>query len=538
MALSAQGGGRGNAPVARRRFLAGAVALGGLALGCEPGSGRGVPPLEPVGRGSSQPDLPDTDSPFTLGVASGDPRPGGVVLWTRLALDPLNGGGMPIRDLEVEWEVAEDDRLAKVVARGTKVASPGYAHSVHVTLDGLRPARWYWYRFRLGKHLSPVGRTRTAPTAGARLDRLRLAFASCQDYQTGLYTAYEYLADEDIDLVVHLGDYIYEYGVRSGDTVRKHEGSAVTDLLGYRNRHALYRSDPHLQQAHANFPWLVTWDDHEVANDYAGAAAQDAQAPESFLARRAAAYRAYYEHMPLRRSSLPRGPEMRIYRRAQFGDLVQISMLDTRQYRSDQPCGGTIQPRCTEALSESQTMTGPAQERWLLQNLDRSPARWNVIGQQTMLGQFKAGEGSGALFNMDAWDGYAAARARLLGFMARRKPSNPVVITGDVHSSWVNNLVTNFEDETSDVVGSELVGPSVSSEMPPQLRLAVEIARADNPHTKFFDGGSHGYVLSDVDRTRMRSDFRVVENVTTPGAPVSTLASFETENGRAGAQQV
>jgi alkaline phosphatase D len=429
-------------PLARRRFLAGAAALGGLALGCEPTSGSRDRTFEPMRTKSPEAEPMDSASPFTLGVASGDPRPAGVVLWTRLAHEPMGGGTIPNSDLQVQWEVAEDDRFAKVAARGTAIASPRYAHSVHVTLNGLRPARWYWYRFRSGRHLSPVGRTRTAPAAAARLDRFRFAFASCQDYQAGLYTAYEHLADEDIDLVVHLGDYIYEYGVRSGDPVRRHEGPAVTDLQGYRTQHALYRSDPHLQHAQANFPWMVTWDDHEVANDYAGANAQDGQPPGDFLARRAAAFRAYYEHMPLRRSSLPRGQDMRIYRRASFGDLVEISMLDTRQYRSDQPCGGAIQPLCAEALSESQTMTGPAQERWLLRNLDKSSARWNVIGQQTMLGRFKAGEGTDALFNMDAWDGYAAARARLLGFMAHRKTTNPVVITGDVHSSWVNDLVT------------------------------------------------------------------------------------------------
>ncbi|MBA3350775.1 MAG: alkaline phosphatase D family protein, partial [Actinobacteria bacterium] len=241
-----------------------------------------------------------------------------------------------------------------------------------------------------------------------------------------------------------------------------------------------------------------------------------------------------YEHMPLRRSSLPRGPDMRIYRRAQFSDLVQINMLDTRQYRSDQPCGGVIQPRCADALSESQTMTGPVQERWLLHNLDRSPARWNIIAQQTMLAQYKAGDGADALFNMDAWDGYAAARARVLGFMAHRKPPNPVVITGDVHSSWVNDLQVDFNEEDSTVVGTELVGPSISSDMPPAFALAVEIARPDNPHVKFFDGRSHGYVLCDIDRQRMRSDYRMISDVTTPGAPVSTLASFEIADGRAG----
>jgi alkaline phosphatase D len=535
--LTAQNEGRRGVPVARRRFLAGAVAAGGLVFGCEPTRDGHVGGPGPESRRRSPEPTPEGDGPFTLGVASGEPRPEGVVLWTRLAREPLNGGGMPQRDLEVEWEVAEDERFSKVVARGTALSTPRLAHSVHITLDTLRPARWYWYRFRFGRGLSPMGRTRTAPAAGSQPDHFRFAFVSCQDYQAGLYTAYEHLAGEDLDLVVHLGDYIYEYGVRPDHPVRKHEGPEVTDLEGYRNRHALYRSDPHLQRAHASFPWIVTWDDHEVENDYAALSAQVAQSPESFARRRAAAYRAYYEHMPLRLTSLPRGPDMRIYRQAQFGNLLQITMLDTRQYRSNQPCGGTIQPRCGDALSETQTMTGPEQERWLLRNLEASHARWNMIGQQTMLGQYKAGEGSDALFNMDAWDGYAAARERLLQFMAQRKPSNPVVITGDLHSSWVNDLVTNFDDENSAIVGTELVGPSVTSELPQPFALGVELALPDNPHTRFFEGTSHGYVLCDIDPLSMRSDYRVVSSVIEPGGSISTLASFQITDGRPGGEQ-
>ena len=276
-------------PVSRRAFL------GGLAV-C------GIAPARLAGALAPRRDVRFRTSPFTLGVASGDPTAEGVVLWTRLAPDPLTGGGMPPVDVEVSWLIAADDRLRKVVRRGQTVASPEWAHSVHVEAEGLDPARWYWYQFRAGDQLSPIGRTRTLPREGAATSRLRFAFVSCQNYEIGYFTAYRHAAAEDLDVIFHLGDYIYE-GAGSPGRPRSHAGPELITLDDYRTRYAVYKTDADLQAAHAAFPWIVTWDDHEVQNNYAGAVSQDNDPPEVFLTRRAAAYQAYYEHMPLRTSA-------------------------------------------------------------------------------------------------------------------------------------------------------------------------------------------------------------------------------------------
>lgn len=258
--------------------------------------------------------------PFQLGVASGDPSPDGFVLWTRLAPSPLeDDGGMPPEPVLVSWQVAEDEKMTKVVQRGEVAANPDWAHSVHVEVEGLKPDRWYWYQFRVGNEVSPLGRTRTMPAEGSDPAKLRFAFASCQRYGDGYYTAYEHMAAEDIDLVVHLGDYIYEKGCKP-DAVRKFSGGTTYTLEDYRKRLALHKTDPALQRMHALVPWIVTWDDHETWNNFAGAA----QRSESQLKRRAAAYKAYYEHMPLRRISLPVGPDMQLYRRLAFGQLADF----------------------------------------------------------------------------------------------------------------------------------------------------------------------------------------------------------------------
>lgn len=477
---------------------------------------------------------------FTLGIASGDPLSDSVVLWTRLAPDPLDGGGMPPQQVPVEWEIAEDEGFRRVVRRGTQLATPEFGHSVHAEPRGLRPAATYFYRFRAGGQISPVGRTRTTPAAGSSPERLRLAFASCQDWQAGYYSAYRGIADEDVDLVVHLGDYIYEYGPQPG--VRQHDGPEVDGIDSYRNRHALYRTDPDLRAAHAAHPFVVTWDDHEVDNNYAADIPENGDGPsqgsrEAFLTRRADAYQAYYEHLPLRRAQRPSGSGLLLYRRLRFGDLAELSVLDTRQYRSDQPCGDGIKDRCADALDPAATMTGPEQERWLLEGLDRSSARWNVIGQQTMLAEYDFDAGPGELYNLDQWDGYVAARNRILGFLDQRGPSNPIVITGDIHSSWVHDLKADFADPSSPTVGTEFVGTSISSEFPAPFIAPVTAALPDNPHTRFFDGAYRGYVRCDIDRQQWTSTYRVVDTVLVPGAATRTLATFTVEDGRPGARQ-
>jgi len=265
-----------------------------------------------------------TRYPFALGVASGSPRARSIVLWTRLAPLPLQGGGMEPVPCEVRWEIAADESFRRIVKSGAALASPERAHAVHVEVDGLDPAREYFYRFGTGDARSPTGRTRTAPAPGQGDERLRLAFASCQQFEQGYYGAHRHLADEGVDLVAFLGDYIYESSW-GNDHVRKHGTPEPRTLADYRNRYALYRSDPNLQASHACAPWIVVWDDHEVENDYADDRSEELD--PDFLARRAAAYRAYFEHMPLRASVLREGNEVRIYDRYEWGSLATIHAL-------------------------------------------------------------------------------------------------------------------------------------------------------------------------------------------------------------------
>lgn len=465
-----------------------------------------------------------SDNPFASGIASGDPSSDGVVLWTRLSPDPA---ARPVT--AVRWEVAEDERFARIVRSGTSPAPWQLGSSVHAEVEGLRPARDYWYRFIAGGQVSPVGHTRTAPKDDEVNDRFRFAFISCQNYEHGLFTAFNHLAAEDLDLVVHLGDYIYEKRFSAPVIVREHEAGEVFTLEQYRARYALYRSDPALQAAHAACAWALTTDDHEVANNYAGIVPEAAAAGGNFLLRRAAAYQAYYEFMPLRRSSLPKGPGMKLFRRLHFGRLVNMHVLDTRQYRSDQPCGDGSKARCAEALAATQTMMGAEQERWLSGALRKSKAQWNVLANQVMIAQAARGTPEAPTYSMDKWDGYVTARERLLRVLANAPPSNPIVVTGDIHSNWVAELKTNFDDPSSRTVAPEFIGTSISSGGDGNEGTFDRI-HALNPHVKF-QNARRGYVRVELTRDVCRADYRVVPFVTKPDAPVSTVASFAVEAG-------
>lgn len=489
-------------------------------------------------------------NPFTLGVASGDPSPGGVVLWTRLAPDPLavdGMGGMPARAVPVQWQVAKDESFRQVVREGTAQAVPEWAHSVHVELDGLRPGHHYYYRFRAGGEISPVGRTKTAPAPGAKLDRLAFAFVSCQAWYEGFYTAYRHLAEDDLDVVLHLGDYIYEYGVGPTGGVRnvalpEQYLRETFTLEEYRNRHALYRTDPDLQLAHARFPWLVTVDDHEVENNWADDISQKDTEPDQdpavFRQRRAAAFHAFYEHMPLRRTSMPAGPDMQLFRRATYGRLATFNMLDTRQYRSDQACGDGLIIDCAERLDPSRTMLGERQERWLLDGMAGSRTTWNVVADQLLMAQLDHNATPEVqAFGADLWDGYAAARGRLLNEVAERHIRNPVVLSGDIHRSLAAELKPNFDDPASPVVGVEFAGTSVSSgrDGADTDQLGLTFLQA-NPHLKFHNV-NRGYVRCTASRDQMDVDYRIVPYVSRPDAPVSTRASFAVVAGAPGLHQ-
>lgn len=489
---------------------------------------------------------------FTLGVASGDPQPRRVSLWTRLAPDPLNGGGMPDEPVEVRWEIASDPEFADVVQTGTVMALPENGHAVTVTPALLRPDAWYWYRFSAMGETSRVGRTRTFPSRFATPERMRFAFTSCQDYEAGFYAALRDMADQDLDFVVQLGDYIYEYaGDQDKPESRRHVGEETTTVVDYRNRYAQYRLDPNLQDAHAAFPWIVTWDDHEVDNNYASDFPEDDQTPEAFLARRGAAYKVYLETMPLGpRQDLLDEDNLLLFRRFTFGDLAQFHVLDTRQYRDDQPCDDAFPALidvCPELADPDATMTGAAQEQWLYNGLQRSRALWNVMAQQVMMMQWDLGGviGVQGAFNPDAWDGYQGARQRLLNFLAENQIANPVVLTGDIHSSWAADLKLDFNAPDSPIVGAEFVSTSVTSVFGDANVPLVEATLPFNPHIKFFDGLQRGYCLCEVNRSQWRTEFRGVERVAddnftvpSPDLPVSTIATWGVNAGVPGVVQL
>ncbi len=522
--------------VARRRFLTVTAAAATLAFATNrPARGATAAPELDAARVS--------DDPFTLGVASGDPLPDSVLIWTRLAPEPFaEDGGLGQQRVVVSWEVALDEWFAIVEQQGTATAHPEYAHSVHVDVKGLMPGSHYYYRFRVGSWISPVGRTRTAPTAGTDTAGMRLAAVACQAYQDGYYTALQHVAQEDVDVVFHLGDYLYEYPVDSAGGARRYTDRKLPDvfnretttLADYRLRYALYKSDPDLLAAHARHPFLVTWDDHETENNYAGAFDENGTPQEQFLVRRAAAYRAYWENQPLRAEQLPQGPDARLYRRLTWGSLAQFDILDTRQYRSDQAYDDRPHAPGSESDDPARTLTGAEQERWLLDGWRNSGALWHVMPQQVCFSQRKFDLTSPARVSMDAWDGYRASRDRVMAGAKAAGIDNWMVLTGDVHVGYAFDIKEDFDDPQSKTVGTEFTCTSIASggngtRKPDNWDTYMKA----NPHMKHYDG-RRGYVRVELGRENAQVDFRTVSAVNAPGGTISTTASFVTEVGSPG----
>lgn len=481
--------------------------------------------------------------PFTLGVASGSPSPDGCVLWTRLAPEPLNGGGMPTGAVEVRYRVCSDEAMQNTVRDGRFTTDESVGHSVHVILEGLEPGREYWYQFYLGEDESPIGRTRTSDP---RDSEVKLAVAACQAYQSGFYAAYADIAAWAPDCVIHVGDYIYEGGIgalgehsRESDggtftyrTVRQHNSAEVMTLWDYRNRYALYRMDTDLQAAHAAAPWIVAMDDHEVDNNWAGFTPQDpwAQTDTEFRVRRQAAFRAYYEHMPLREPPQIIGLDstLQLYGTHRFGPAL-VHLLDTRQYRSDQVPVDKISSEAAAAMlgDRNREMLGEAQERWLLHSLRRSNARFNVLAQQTWFAPFNYSDDPARPdFNMDQWDGYPRQRQRIIDALA--EVDKPVVLSGDWHCANASTIHRDPMDARSPRVGWEFASTSISSNCPWAER--VHNAQSYNPHVSYTNGNQRGYLRCTVTQDDWQTDYRVVEDPYRPDSPVLTDHTVRTSD--------
>jgi alkaline phosphatase D len=515
-------------------------------------AGAGSLALVPFAGAATQDRFPR--SPFQLGVASGDAAPDGFVLWTRLAPEPLDSAFLGRRSFEVAWDVAENAAFARIATHGTAWARPQAAHAIHVEVRGLAPGREYFYRFRIGRHESAVGRAVTCPAADSTPDALRFAFTSCAHYEQGYFSAYRHLAEERPDLILALGDYIYEdsWGEQ---LVRRFEPFEAFSLADYRRRYAQYRLDPDLQAAHAACPWLVTWDDHEVDNDYVGLTGENelcggAAVRAAFPARRAAAYQAWFEHMPVRPSRLERGRAVRIYGSVDWGRLARFYVLDTRQYRSPQACpaeptaercdfvngrkmagrgagGANVidpnAPACKAALDDpTRTVLGDAQQRWLDGALAESGAAWNVVAQNVLMMTVVEGTKESPRHYSDAWAGYPPARERFYAALAKHRIRNPVVLTGDIHSFWVNDLA----NAAGTPVGVELVTSSIATSTYDKSAVLPL-----NPGTLFHDGQHNGYVRCALTREKLRADVVTIADRRDPASGAGVAASFEIASG-------
>ncbi len=471
---------------------------------------------------------------FALGIASGHPRADRVVLWTRLA-----GADLPAT-ADVKWELAHDEAFTKLAAHGTEVVEATWGHSVHAEPQGLEAGRWYWYRFTALGQRSMVGRTRTAPAADAAAS-LRFSIASCQRWDHNHFAAWRHMATQDLDLVLFLGDYIYEYA-SPPNALRLHHGTTTLTLDDYRARYAQYKSDPALQAAHAMAPWITVWDDHEIENDYAAGTPQGGPEP-LFASRRAFATQAYWENMPFPKAWRPRGSDLRLYDRYDWGQLARIHTLDDRQYRDVQACpkrgrnGSNTVPRndCADLVDPKRSLLGAPQERWLGEGWD-TQRPWNLVAQQTLMARFSwtdPAEGGGTYWT-DGWDGYAASRQRLLQGVADRKLPGAVVLGGDVHAHYVSDLRLDYDDAKSPVVASEFCGTSIASNGLAQSRVSA--ALPFNPHLRYARSDQRGYMSFTLDAKQLQAQLHAVLDPKNAASEVNVAARFAVELGRPGPQ--
>ncbi len=481
-------------------------------------------------------------SPFQLGVASGSPRHDSVVIWTRLLINDADRQAGDGDAVAGRFEVYADESLRRLVTRGEWRTDASRGHSVHVTLTGLLPARSYWYRFVCGDAVSTVGRTQTAPTPDADVGRFRLALASCQHYEHGTYVAHRDLSQQDIDLVVFVGDYIYESS-NPRNRVRAHRGPEPKNLGAYRDHYALYKSDPDLQASHAAHPWVLMWDDHEVVNDYANQTDPAYTDPAVFLARRAAAYQAFFEHQPLRLGPDPDSPykaSMRLHHHLPWGRLADLWTLDCRQYRDPQACpdpgkgGGRVVLQCAELAQPQRSMLGAEQEQWLYQGLTQSRRQWKLLAQSTLIGSSRVETPMGKTTYTDGWDGYPLARRRLMNCIAENQISDVVTLGGDVHMNVAGLLRQEPNDTNFPVIASEFVTTSISSRG--RSESLISAVRNSNPDLLHARTDERGYTLCEFTPKQCLTEFRTTPSPAGIRDTFRVQARYGVETGRPGPQ--
>lgn len=478
--------------------------------------------------------------PFTLGVASGDPDPTSVILWTRLAPVPLSDTSL-IDAVDVSWRIATDSELRKVVQAGQVVASPEHAHCVHVEAPGLQPYCEYFYRFEANGYQSPVGRTRTLPLPGAELEKFSIALTSCQEYSQGYFTAYRDVVARKPDLVVHNGDYIYE--APSG-TIRPYPVyPEARTLADYRNLYAQYRQDADLRAAHAQIPWIVLWDDHEVVNDWGPghflpSSRNALMSDDEYKARRRDAANAFLEHMPLRASLAGNGAPV-FYARNVIGNFLELNRLDVRSYRDRPVC---IENRdkefadCADAHDPARSMLGDTQEQWLYDNFGTSGCQWNCLVQATVMAPFDRMAGPDVLYETDGWDNYAANRDRIVQHIHGNKIRNSVSLGGNIHAYYAGTVP--LAPEQCEPVLTELITTSVTASGGGSERYNdVNGRRGENPCLEYFDNRYHGYTLLEFGRERIDVSLRIVNDIKDEDSPVSTLATLFVDDGKIGVRE-
>lgn len=516
--------------IKRRRFLS-SMAMGAAAASLtSPWNGRAF---------AATPKF--INDPFSMGVASGDPTPEGFVLWTRLAPNPFDVEPFTQDLVEVLVEVAEDEKFTKIVRRQTEIARPDNAHSVHAEINGLPAGRNYFYRFRCGGVASPVGRTITAPLFAQKLDKIKFAWHSCAHYEQGYYTAYRDIAEQHPDIILGLGDYIYE--VSWGPQLRRMPVNEATSVDEYRLIHAVTKLDKDLQAAHAVAPWLFIWDDHEVANDYQGdwGSTLPGLDEKTFVARRLASYKAYFEHLPLRaRSRFDAVNRMRIYGQSTFGDLLEFTLLDTRQFRPRASCPSNPEKytgemiskaNCADLTDKTRSILGAQQERFVNDNFMRGNTRWSVLVQPTFFGDLaqKNDKGEAIVFN-EGWSGFNPARQKIIDTIAKRqKQSSCVVIGGDMHAFFAADVKKDYDKPDSETVAVEFVSGSITSKSYNYERFMKMMP--DNPHIKFFDDRTNGYGIVEVTDKKMDVRLRHTKSTWVKDAGFSDIKRYTIERG-------